>query len=153
MRDLDTTSQAIPGNEAQTHIRFSPSTDERYTERMDHLQEGSASASGSGATTPLTAKSDASSPTALAKILAAKLSFWSPQPSADGLASLTGSEGGAPPSQALLGALLAPTPISMEKRHSELEEKVIREIVKQYTKTGMYFAYTFGKSKTVVFES
>jgi hypothetical protein len=38
----------------------------------------------------------------------------------------------------------APAPTSSEERHRELEEKVVRECVRELTKGGMYFAYTFG---------
>jgi hypothetical protein len=142
--DLDTPSKEIPRGEPPTHVKFSPSTDERYLERTENLQETSTSVSASGSTTPLGGKPDPLSTNALAKTLASKLSFWNPQPSADSIASLATSESSPPPSPALLGALLAPTPNTMEKRHSELEDKVIREIAKQYTRSGMYFAYTFG---------
>ena len=40
-------------------------------------------------------------------------------------------------------ATAAPPP-SIEERHSELEEKIIRECIREYTKGGMYFAYNFG---------
>ena len=39
----------------------------------------------------------------------------------------------------------APAPSSNEERHRELEEKVVRECVRELTKGGMYFAYTFGR--------
>ena len=41
-------------------------------------------------------------------------------------------------------ASTAPPPATTEERHSELETKVVRECIKQITKGGMYFAYTFG---------
>jgi hypothetical protein len=41
-------------------------------------------------------------------------------------------------------ASTAPPPATTEERHSELEKKVIRECIKEFTKGGMYFAYRFG---------
>ncbi len=38
----------------------------------------------------------------------------------------------------------APPPVTAEERHSELEDKVIRECIRQFSKGGMYFSYTFG---------
>jgi hypothetical protein len=38
----------------------------------------------------------------------------------------------------------APEPQSDEERYRTMEEKVLREWVRQYTKGGMYFSYTFG---------
>jgi hypothetical protein len=37
------------------------------------------------------------------------------------------------------------TPLSQAAQHAELEKKIVREVVREYTsKGGMYFAYTFG---------
>lgn len=38
----------------------------------------------------------------------------------------------------------APPPVTTEQRHSELEDKVVRECIRQFAKGGMYFSYTFG---------
>ena len=43
-------------------------------------------------------------------------------------------------------ASTAPPPATTEERHSELETKVIRECIREFTKGGMYFAYKFGTS-------
>jgi hypothetical protein len=40
----------------------------------------------------------------------------------------------------------APPPPTAEERKSELEDKIVRETVKEFTKGGMYFAYNFGES-------
>ncbi|KAJ6525593.1 SacI homology domain-containing protein [Mycena capillaripes] len=40
---------------------------------------------------------------------------------------------------------LAPAPVSTEEQHSELEDKIVRECIREFTKGGMYFAYTFGR--------
>ena len=44
---------------------------------------------------------------------------------------------------------LAPAPTTAEGKHSELEEKIIRECVKEFTRGGMYFAYNFGQLPSV----
>ena len=41
-------------------------------------------------------------------------------------------------------ASTAPPPATTEERHSQLETKVVRECIKEFTKGGMYFAYRFG---------
>lgn len=48
-------------------------------------------------------------------------------------------------------ASTAPPPDTTEERHSELETKVVRECVKEFTKGGMYFAYRFGKILLIIF--
>lgn len=40
----------------------------------------------------------------------------------------------------------APAPQTMEEKHSELEDKIVRECIREFTRGGMYFAYTFGQS-------
>ncbi|KIY43445.1 hypothetical protein FISHEDRAFT_53223 [Fistulina hepatica ATCC 64428] len=50
------------------------------------------------------------------------------------------------PPAAILSELLsasAPVPESVEERNTQLEEKIIRECIREFTKGGMYFAYTF----------
>lgn len=39
----------------------------------------------------------------------------------------------------------APPPPTTEEKHNELEDKIIRETVREFTRGGMYFSYTFGK--------
>ena len=41
-------------------------------------------------------------------------------------------------------ASTAPAPATTEERHVEVESKVIKECIRQFTKGGMYFAYNFG---------
>lgn len=41
-------------------------------------------------------------------------------------------------------ATTAPPPKTAEEQHSELEDKVIRECIREFTKGDMYFSYTFG---------
>ena len=41
-------------------------------------------------------------------------------------------------------ASTAPPPATTEERHLQLEAKVVRECIREFTKGGMYFAYSFG---------
>lgn len=41
-------------------------------------------------------------------------------------------------------AATAPPPPTHEERKSELEDKIVREVVREFCKGGMYFAYAFG---------
>ncbi|KAJ3504609.1 hypothetical protein NMY22_g17862 [Coprinellus aureogranulatus] len=43
----------------------------------------------------------------------------------------------------------APPPTSTEEKHKELEDKVIREVIRELTKGGMYFAYTFDITRSL----
>ena len=105
--------------------------------------------------------SEATSP--IFKALAERLSFWSrlskrpttsppfntealtlteEQEAFDRLAN-GGKEQPAEVIESIL-ASTAPPPATTEERHSELETKVVRECIREFTKGGMYFAYTFG---------
>ncbi|KAF6763774.1 SacI homology domain-containing protein [Ephemerocybe angulata] len=43
----------------------------------------------------------------------------------------------------------APPPTTTEEKHKELEDKVVRECVRELTKGGMYFAYTFDITRSL----
>jgi hypothetical protein len=45
----------------------------------------------------------------------------------------------------------APPPASVEERYAQLESKIVRECVRQFTKGGMYFAYNFGALPMLAF--
>ncbi|PFH51748.1 hypothetical protein AMATHDRAFT_74778 [Amanita thiersii Skay4041] len=55
------------------------------------------------------------------------------------------------PSEVLgdLMAAFALQPPTDEEKHSELETKIVRECIKEYTKGGMYFAYTFDITRSL----
>jgi len=125
----------------------------------------------SGASTPT---SETSSPTiALAKSLSDRLSFWNRTPArsasaalsptevlgdADSAVSPTVSDGelldavesDAAEKDELQDVLSSPTqaPLSEEDKHRQLEEKILRQTVKDYARGEMYFAYDFGKTST-----
>ena len=42
-------------------------------------------------------------------------------------------------------ATTAPAPITQEETHNQLEDKIVRETIREFTKGGMYFAYNFGQ--------
>jgi hypothetical protein len=42
-------------------------------------------------------------------------------------------------------ATTAPAPTTQEETHHQLEAKIVRETIKEFTKGGMYFAYSFGQ--------
>lgn len=42
----------------------------------------------------------------------------------------------------------APAPATQEEKHKEMEEKVVKECVREFSRGGMYFAYNFGSSST-----
>ncbi|KAF8912099.1 SacI homology domain-containing protein [Gymnopilus junonius] len=46
-------------------------------------------------------------------------------------------------------ASTAPPPVSNEERHSELEVKVVRECIREFTKGDMYFAYNFDITRSL----
>ena len=50
------------------------------------------------------------------------------------------------PAEIISGILnaTAPPPLTHEERKSELEDKIVKEVVREFCKGGMYFAYTFG---------
>ncbi|KAJ3500497.1 hypothetical protein NLJ89_g9770 [Agrocybe chaxingu] len=46
-------------------------------------------------------------------------------------------------------ASTAPPPATVEERHSELEIKVVRECIREFSKGGMYFAYAFDITRSL----
>jgi hypothetical protein len=130
----------------------------------------SSSPASSGYSTPTTAGTSISP---LANTLAEKLSFWKIQRGIEGNeASLIASKAsgdhetlgemlddidkgdiaGITPSQAVddIVAAVAPEPRSAEERYLALEIKVLKETVRQFTKGGMYFSYSFGTTTTLL---
>ncbi|KAJ7063419.1 SacI homology domain-containing protein [Mycena amicta] len=102
----------------------------------------------------------------VAKTLVSRLSFWSrlsKRTSVPATPVTNGSEE-LPPSESLddmmqrqepaavisnLIETLAPAPVTSEEQHSELEDKIVRECIREYTKGGMYFAYTFDITRSL----
>lgn len=99
--------------------------------------------------------SDADEPQTLPKMIASRLSFWSGQPKnttdfpgeEDRLID-TDQESSAGASQELsdgLGGLGISTPSTLKQRQNELDAKILKECLKEFTKGGMYFSYNFGE--------
>jgi hypothetical protein len=42
-------------------------------------------------------------------------------------------------------ATTAPAPTTQEETHNQLEDKIVRETIREFSKGGMYFAYSFGQ--------
>ncbi|KAF7974824.1 hypothetical protein HWV62_11181 [Athelia sp. TMB] len=117
---------------------------------------------GSGASTPGSEDSLTVSP--ITKTIAERLSFWtrlskrdpSTMHSIDDVISTDGQAEERPSLDSIASsantnaissilAETAPPPKSAEEQKSELETKIVREVVKEFTKGGMYFAYHFGE--------
>jgi phosphatidylinositol 4-phosphatase len=101
----------------------------------------------------------------IAKALANKLSFWSSRLSKRGalfpstpdlttsfdkekeeeLDRMVREEQGVP-AEVLDGLLetTAPAPATSEAKHNEMEDRIVKECIREFTKGGMYFAYNFG---------
>jgi hypothetical protein len=128
---------------------------------------------GSSPASPYASSSDLSSPSdeqsiissPVAKTLASRLSFWSrlskrtsvpATPTTPSYLEVAPEEheslddmihsGQQEPAVVLSNLIetLAPAPVSAEEQHSELEDKIVKECIREFTKGGMYFAYTFG---------
>ncbi|TFK62545.1 hypothetical protein BDN72DRAFT_964483 [Pluteus cervinus] len=46
-------------------------------------------------------------------------------------------------------ATTAPPPETTEEKHSELEDKIVKECIREFTRGGMYFAYTFDITRSL----
>ncbi|KAF9246453.1 SacI homology domain-containing protein [Melanogaster broomeanus] len=130
-------------------------------------RERPSSSTPSGVSTPTSNESLAGSP--VAKAIADRMSFWTrlskretPSTLANhdtsaasaeerrSLESIVQSAQGEP--EAVVNTILAataPAPESTEERHSELEHRVVRECIREYTKGCMYFAYHFDLTRSL----
>lgn len=62
-------------------------------------------------------------------------------------------EDGSKESEQVIESILnktAPSPPTTEEKRTELEDKIVRECVREFTRGGMYFAYNFGAPCVVV---
>ena len=121
-----------------------------------HTDSDDGAALSSDTSTPTS--DDATNMSAVAKALTTKLSFWN-RPSKrtgdastehksleqqDALDSIFKDGKEEPEAVLFLLAETAPTPATSEERHMQLEEKIVKECIREYTKGDMYFAYAFG---------
>lgn len=173
-RSQDPASQTVAGRgtddgKDESHpgpkVKFSDKDDIRLlstaSDASKELVRPSSPAS-SGASTP-TSDSDASVP--LAKALANRLSFWSKlskkQATQSAEEDLEGSnsnsqrdkvENAEEEPEAVLQDILdmaASQPGTVEERHNELDKKILKALIREYAKGGMYFAYNFGGFSTM----
>lgn len=147
-------------SKSSPRVRFADENDIKVTSptisTVDNIQNEEALPS--GASTPTS--SESSTNTNVAKLIADRMSFWKRlsrrQPTStygpitgpdehQSLDSIIQSAHGEP--TAVIDTIIAstaPPPESVEERHTELEDRVIRECIREYTKGCMYFAYHFG---------
>ncbi len=153
------TADAEPGKNASLHVKWAPQQPPSVSApNGDNLSVQSVSPTSSGTSTPTSAAIPISP---FAKVLAERLSFWKPKrvssaPSTkmtDGASEVaiddlmdSMDQGAVEPSEVLdtIITAAAPPPQTVEERHSELEEKVVKETIRQFTRGGMYFSYDFG---------
>lgn len=160
-QDVVTPAKATSSDPARPKVKFSDSEDVKILSPLaadfQFRSSSPPSPTSSGASTPVS-ESDTTAP--VAKALAARLSFWSRLSKRQPSNSVTSAEEeplreslderietGVEEPKAVLQDLLdstAPAPATVEERHSELDDKIVKECVKEFTKGGMYFAYNFG---------
>ncbi|KAF8197552.1 SacI homology domain-containing protein [Pholiota molesta] len=132
----------------------------------------SANSTASDISTPSSENSAPNAP--VFKTLAARLSFWSRLSKRTSVASPIDAEfplisepmslaeeqqaldkimneANDPPAEVIENILesTAPAPATSEERHSELETKVVRETIREFTKGDMYFAYNFDLTRSL----
>jgi hypothetical protein len=126
-------------------------------------EERPSSPAPSGASTPVSSESLGDS--SVAKAIADRMSFWTRLSQRKATSTLSKHDSGAgfaegrqsldsivqsaqgepvPVIDTILAAT-TPAPESIEERHSELEDRVVRECIREYVKGCMYFAYHFGE--------
>ena len=150
------TANAEPGKNDSLHVKWAPQ--QPPSVYGDNLSVQSVSPASSGTSTPTSAVNPISP---FAKVLAERLSFWKPKRVSSGPSTKTTDgasevaiddlmesmdQGAVEPSEVLdtIITAAAPPPQTVEERHSELEEKVVKETIRQFTRGGMYFSYGFG---------
>lgn len=155
---------------ARTRVKFSDTNDVKLvTPRATEFSDTSPPTSGvsSGSSTPVS-DSDVVAP--LAKVLASRLSFWSrgsrttlgstphdddEEPLAQKVRDklpLEGNNDEDEPGEVVKEILdsAASAPSSEGERQRELDGKVLKSIIREFTKGQMYFAYDFGEFQSVV---
>lgn len=166
----NSTGDSATGDTKSPRVKFADENDvklvsPRPDQSFDALEdERAASPTPSTASTPSSEQSTNGDP--VIKTLANRLSFWSrlskrssrqmsvdqallEQSGTEEIEPLNISMDGMKDPDAVISKILesaAPAPQTEEEKHSELEGKIIRECIREYSRGGMYFAYTFGRS-------
>jgi phosphatidylinositol 4-phosphatase len=154
----------VAGETGSLHVKWAPQHVANVTPDATSLL--SSSPTSSGYSTP---PAGAVSITPLAKTIADRLSFWKSRrdPSLDEDSLIVSKASGRhdtlgelledidngdtaniEPEKAIddiITAAAAQEPHSIEQRNLILEDKIMKELVRQFTKGGMYFSYNFGK--------
>jgi len=157
------------GETNSLHVKWAPQ--HLPTTTPDATSILSSSPPSSGYSTP-TSSGVAIAP--LAKTLADRLSFWKSKshPEATLVASKTsgdhdtlgellddidnGDTASLEPNKVIediMNAAAATEPESSDQKHRAMDDKVLKETVRQFTKGGMYFSYTFGRLQQLVGDS
>ena len=143
-----------------TKVKFSDTNNVKILSPRSELEfrpSSPSSTNSSGASTPV---SDSDEVTPVAKALATRLSFWSRLSKRQSMRSIAPDEEeliresiqdkldntDEEPSEVLQEILEAtsPMPPTAEERQNELDDKILKECIREFTKGGMYFAYNFG---------
>lgn len=151
--------------QSEPRVKFSDKEDVRLLSPASDASKElfrPSSPTSSGASSPVS-DSDASVP--LAKALANRLSFWSKLSKKQATQGAEGDqEGGSTNSsqdrvenaeeepEVVLQDILdmaASQPATVEERHNELDKKILKALIREFAKGGMYFAYNFGEFSSV----
>lgn len=147
-----------------SHVQFSFNLQVKLITPINGNFEVTRSASPQSISSTASTSSEQSATSPVLKAVATRLSFWnrSSRPNSTAFQTHeTAASGLVPQSNTLdkviqearekpaevistILASLAPQPTTTEQRHADLEEKIIRECVREFTKGDMYFSYTFG---------
>ena len=147
-----------------SHVQLSSNLQVKLITPINGNFEVTRSASPQSISSTASTSSEQSATSPVLKAVATRLSFWNRSSRPDSTASRThetAASGLVPQSNTLnkvvqearekpaevistILATLAPQPTTTEQRHADLEEKIIRECVREFTKGDMYFSYTFG---------
>lgn len=127
-------------------------------ENFPDLQNGAihTPSSSSGRSSP---NSEISQTGPIERTIAGRLAFWnrsikkaqshdfSDSYPVDDPVSPLGTVAAKEPAEALEDIIVtsAPAPMTREETHNQLEDKIVRETIREFSKGGMYFAYNFGR--------
>ncbi|KAJ7449948.1 SacI homology domain-containing protein [Mycena latifolia] len=158
-------------------VQFSPTNEVKIMTPLATSFSLNSDEHGSSPASPYASSSDLSSPSdeqsiatsPVAKTLASRLSFWSRLSKRTSVPSTPTTpnypevpvepesldeiiKSGQQEPAAVLNNLietLAPAPASAEEQHTELEDKIVKECIREFTKGGMYFSYTFDITRSL----
>ncbi|KAJ7273264.1 SacI homology domain-containing protein [Mycena rebaudengoi] len=169
-------SQSVDAARSPPRVQFSPHDDVKVISPLASSFGLNVDSEEQGTLSPYASSSDLSSPASeysittspVAKTLASRLSFWNriPKRTSVPAAPPTPLEVEPPAPQSLddiitkgdqepsavlsnLVETLAPAPASTEEQHTVLEDKIVKQCIREFTKGGMYFAYTFDITRSL----